>query len=74
MKKIALAAVAVLAITGSASAEGSDHYGSDGANQPAVAADSSYTASIQNSAPAQNPVPADERPDHGSDRNLFGNN
>ncbi|TIQ02814.1 MAG: DUF680 domain-containing protein, partial [Mesorhizobium sp.] len=48
------------------------NYGSNGANQPAVAVDSSYTASIQNSAPAQNPVPADEKPVHGSDRNLFG--
>ncbi|WP_292708082.1 DUF680 domain-containing protein, partial [Mesorhizobium sp.] len=34
----------------------------------------SYTASVQNSASAQNPVPADEKPVHGSDRNLFGNN
>ncbi|RWQ69019.1 MAG: DUF680 domain-containing protein, partial [Mesorhizobium sp.] len=38
MKKIALTAVAVLAITGSAFA-GSDHYGSNGANQPAAAVD-----------------------------------
>ncbi|BCH13460.1 MULTISPECIES: DUF680 domain-containing protein [unclassified Mesorhizobium] len=74
MKKIALAAVAALAITGSAFA-GSDHYGSDGLNQPAAAVDSdSYTASTRNSASAQNPVPADEKPVHGSDRNLFGNN
>lgn len=74
MKKIALTAVAVLAITGSAFA-GSDHYGSNGANQPAAAVDnSSYTASIQNSASTQKPVPADEKPVHGSDRNLFGNN
>ncbi|WP_292599794.1 DUF680 domain-containing protein, partial [Mesorhizobium sp.] len=56
MKNIALAAVAVLAITGSAFA-GSDHYGSNAANQPAAAVDSnSYTASIRNSASAQNPV------------------
>ncbi|WP_288142527.1 DUF680 domain-containing protein, partial [Mesorhizobium sp.] len=47
----------------------------NGANQPAAAVDnSSYTASIQNSASAQKPVPADEKPVHGSDRNLFGNN
>ncbi|RUV69888.1 MAG: DUF680 domain-containing protein [Mesorhizobium sp.] len=70
MKKIVLATAAVLAVAGSAFA-GSDNYGSNGANQPAVAVDS-YTASIQNSAPAQNPVPADEKPVHGSDRNLFG--
>ena len=42
MKKIALTAAAVLAITGSAFA-GSDNYGSNGANQPAATVDSSYT-------------------------------
>ncbi|UVK39265.1 DUF680 domain-containing protein [Mesorhizobium sp. AR10] len=69
MKKIALTAVAVLAITGSAFAGGSDHYGSNGANQPATTVDSSYTASIQKSAHA------DKQPVvQGSDRNLFGNN
>jgi uncharacterized protein YcnI len=66
MKKIALTAVAVLAITGSAFA-GSDHYGSNGANQPAAAVDSSYTASIQKPAHAEKPVV------QGADRNLFGN-
>ena len=67
MKKIILTAAAVLAITGSAFA-GSDNYGSNGANQPAAAVDSSYTASIQKSAPA------DKQPVvQGSDRNLFGN-
>ncbi|TIS94805.1 DUF680 domain-containing protein [Mesorhizobium sp.] len=67
MKKIALTAVAVLAITGSAFA-GSDNYGSNGANQPAAAVDSSYTASIQKPAHAEKPVV------QGADRNLFGNN
>ncbi|WP_376702266.1 DUF680 domain-containing protein [Mesorhizobium sp. ISC25] len=67
MKKIALAAVAVLAITGSAFA-GSDNFGSKGANQPAVSVDSSYTASIQK------PAHADQQPVQGADRNLFGNN
>ncbi|MER8385156.1 DUF680 domain-containing protein [Mesorhizobium sp. M1428] len=67
MKKIALAAVAVLAITGSAFA-GSDNFGSKGANQTAASVDSSYTASIQK------PVHADQQPVHGADRNLFGNN
>ncbi|TIR31828.1 MAG: DUF680 domain-containing protein [Mesorhizobium sp.] len=71
MKKIILAAAAILAVSGSAFA-GSDNFGSNGANQPAVAVDSSYTASTQNSAPARNPVPVDEKPVHGSDRNLFG--
>ena len=66
MKKIVLTAAAVLAITGSAFATGSDHFGD---NQAAPAVDSSYTASIQKSAPA------DKQPAvQGSDRNLFGNN
>ncbi|CCV09895.1 DUF680 domain-containing protein [Mesorhizobium sp. STM 4661] len=68
MKKIALTAAAFLAITGSAFA-GSDNYGSNGANQPAAAVDSSYTASTQKSEPA-----AEKPVTHGSDRNLFGNN
>jgi hypothetical protein len=68
MKKIILAAAAVLAISGSAFAA-SDNYGSNGANQPAVTStDSSYTASIQKSAPAE------KQPVQGADRNLFGNN
>lgn len=68
MKKIFLATVAVLAITGSAFA-GSDNYGSNGANQPAVAVDSSYTASLKKSDQAEKqPV------GQGADRNLFGNN
>ena len=67
MKKIVLTAAAVLAITGSAFA-GSDKSGSNRANQPAAAVDSSYTASFQKSAPA------DKQPIvQGSDRNLFGN-
>jgi hypothetical protein len=68
MKKIVLAAAAVLAISGSAFA-GSDNYGSNGANQPAAAVDSSYTASVHKS------TSADKQPVvQGSDRNLFGNN
>lgn len=51
MTKIALTAAAILVATGTAFA-GSDHYGSDNANQPAVTApagniDHSYTASIR---------------------------
>ncbi|MBN9216956.1 MAG: DUF680 domain-containing protein [Mesorhizobium sp.] len=51
MTKIALTAAAILVATGSAFA-GSDHYGSDNANQPAVTApagniDHTYTASIR---------------------------
>ncbi|TJV72209.1 MAG: DUF680 domain-containing protein [Mesorhizobium sp.] len=69
MKKIVLTAAALVAISGSAFA-GSDNYGSNGANQPAVAVDSSYTASVNkpNPAAAQKPVTT------GADHNLFGNN
>ena len=67
MKKIVLAAAAVLAISGSAFAA-SDNYGSKGADQQAVTVDSSYTASIKKSEPAaQQPV------NQGADHNLFGN-
>jgi len=69
MKKIILATAALLAISGGAFAAGSDHYGSDGANQPATAVDSSYTASIKHSQPA-----AEKPANQGSDRTLFGNN
>ncbi|RVC57486.1 MAG: DUF680 domain-containing protein [Mesorhizobium sp.] len=69
MKKIALTAAALLAISGSAFAGGSDNYGSNGASQPAAAVDSSYTASIKKSEPA-----AEQPANQGSDRNLFGNN
>ncbi|MEO5759654.1 MAG: DUF680 domain-containing protein [Mesorhizobium sp.] len=64
MKKIIITAAALLAISGSAFANGSDHYGSNGA---ATAVDSSSTASIQKSEPAA------QTPAQGSDRNLFGN-
>jgi len=67
MKKIVLTAAALLAISGSAFA-GSGNYGSNGANQPAVTVDSSYTASIKKSEPAeQKPVT------QGANRDLFGN-
>ena len=50
MKKIILAAAAVLAVSGSAFAA-SDNYGSNGANQPAVTStDSGHTASVAKSA------------------------
>ncbi|MDX8510600.1 DUF680 domain-containing protein [Mesorhizobium captivum] len=67
MKKIVLTATALLAISGSAFA-GSDNYGSNGANQPAAAVDTSYTASVNK------PEPAAQKPAQGADRNLFGNN
>ncbi len=68
MKKIVLTAAALLAISGSAFA-GSDNYGSKAANPPAATVDSSYTASVHQSAPAtQQPAST------GADHNLFGNN
>ena len=66
MKKIILAAAAVLAVSGSAFAA-SDNYGSNGANQPAVTStDSGHTASVVKSDSAE------QTPAHGADRNLFG--
>ncbi|RRH90961.1 DUF680 domain-containing protein [Mesorhizobium tamadayense] len=52
MKKIALTAAAILVATSSAFA-GSDHYGSNNANQPVANVDNSYTASIRKPAMAQ---------------------
>ena len=77
MNKIIIAAAAVLALSGSAFA-GSENYGSNGANQPAVTSvDNSRTASIRktgspvykllnSSGDVQKSAP------QGSDRNLFG--
>ncbi|MBN9222190.1 MAG: DUF680 domain-containing protein [Mesorhizobium sp.] len=66
MNKILIAAAAVLAISGSAFA-GSDNFGSNAANQPAVTStDNSHTGSIDKS------VPAAQKPVQGADRNLFG--
>ncbi|MBZ9704687.1 MULTISPECIES: DUF680 domain-containing protein [unclassified Mesorhizobium] len=77
MKKIILAAAAVLAVSGSAFAS-SDNYGSNGANQPAVTSvDNAHTASIRDSG---SPVykllnssgDVHKSAPQGSDRNLFG--
>ncbi|TPN89917.1 DUF680 domain-containing protein [Mesorhizobium sp. CU2] len=68
MNKIILAAVALLAVSGSAFA-GSGNYGSQAANPPAATVDSSYTASVKKSEPAQQ-IPVKT----GADHNLFGNN
>ena len=66
MTKIALTAAAILVATGTAFANGSDHYGSN--DKPATTVDSSYTASIQKSGTTvEKPVT------QGSDQNLFGN-
>lgn len=71
MNKIALTAAALLVATGAAFA-GSDNYGSNNVNQPAVTApanvDATVTGSIQKSAaPVQKPVT------QAADRDLFGN-
>jgi uncharacterized protein YdeI (BOF family) len=68
MNKILIAAAAVLAVSGSAFA-GSDHFGSDAANQPAVTStDNTHTASIKKSEPVA------QQPAQGSNRSLWGNN
>jgi hypothetical protein len=69
MKKIVLTAAALLALSGSAFAVGSDHFNPNTTSPAATAVDSSYTASIKKSEPAAQ-TPAIQ----GSDRSLFGNN
>ncbi|TIS51683.1 MAG: DUF680 domain-containing protein [Mesorhizobium sp.] len=75
MKKIILAAAAVLALSSAAFA-GSDNYGSNGANQPAPAVDTSRTSSIGSDSPVRKLLNSsnDEQKSapQGSDRNLFG--
>ncbi|WP_137929006.1 DUF680 domain-containing protein [Mesorhizobium comanense] len=82
MKKIILAAAAVLVVSGSAFA-GSDNFGSNGANQPAVSSsgnsqiDNSRTGSIRdNGSPVYKLLnssgDAQQTAPQGSDRNLFG--
>lgn len=75
MKKIVLAAVAVLAVSGAAFANGSDHYGANGANQQATV-DSTLTGAIgdtHSSAQKLYKSSGDvQQPAQGSDRNLFG--
>ncbi|MBN9222189.1 MAG: DUF680 domain-containing protein [Mesorhizobium sp.] len=80
MKKIILAAAAVLAVSGSAFA-GSDNFGSNGANQPAVSTtgvDNTRTGAIRNSdSPVYKMLNSSgdaqkSAPQQGSDRNLFG--
>ncbi|MER8980769.1 DUF680 domain-containing protein [Mesorhizobium sp. M0870] len=77
MNKILIAAAAVLAITGSAFA-GSDNFGSNGANQPAVTSvDSAHTSSVRNSGSLVEKLlnssgDVEKSAPQGSDRNLFG--
>ncbi|AZO20435.1 DUF680 domain-containing protein [Mesorhizobium sp. M1E.F.Ca.ET.045.02.1.1] len=75
MKKIILASAAVLALSSAAFAA-SDNYGSNGANQPAAAVDTSRTSSIGSDSPVRKQLNSsnDEQKSapQGSDRNLFG--
>ena len=74
MKKIILATVAVLAISGSAFA-GSDNYGNSGVNQPAPAVDTTRTSSISTDSPVYkllNAGDAQKSAPQGSDRDHFG--
>jgi hypothetical protein len=78
MRKFALTAAAALLLATGGAFAGSDHYGSDNANQPAATVDNSYTASIRqpdstlykllNSDRSQQ-----QQPTFGSNQNLFGN-
>ncbi|TIX45034.1 MAG: DUF680 domain-containing protein [Mesorhizobium sp.] len=45
--KMTVLAVAALVITAGSAIAGSDHYGSNGAQQPATASDNTYTSSIK---------------------------
>jgi hypothetical protein len=78
MTKIALTAAAVLIATGSAFA-GSDHYGSDGVNQPAAPVttgqaantDNTFTGSIRKLLPTEhNAVNTNGTPQSGTDQSV----
>jgi hypothetical protein len=79
MNKILIAAAALLAVSGTAFA-GSDNFGSDNANQPAVTSsgvDTRPTASIRNDGSPvykllNSSADAPKSAPQGSDRNLFG--
>ncbi|RWL19009.1 MULTISPECIES: DUF680 domain-containing protein [Mesorhizobium] len=77
MTKIALTAAAILIATGSAFA-GSDHYGSDGVNQPAAPAgnapvdvDETFTGSIGKLLPTEhNAVNTNATPESGTAQSV----
>lgn len=78
MTKIALTAAAILIATGSAFA-GSDHYGSDGVNQPAAAVgnaavgnvDNTFTGSIRKPLPTEhNAVNTNATPESGTAQSV----
>ncbi|RRI04392.1 DUF680 domain-containing protein [Mesorhizobium tamadayense] len=75
MRKIVLATAAVLALS-SATFAASDNYGSNGADQPAPAVDTTRTSSISTASPVykllKSSNDAQKSAPQGSDRNLFG--
>ena len=75
LKKIVLATAAVMALSSAAFAA-SDNYGSNGANQPAAAVDTTPTSSIGTNSPVYKLLnssnDAHKSAPQGSDRNLFG--
>ncbi|MBN9244618.1 MAG: DUF680 domain-containing protein [Mesorhizobium sp.] len=73
MNKIVLTAAAALLVSAGAAFAGSDHFGSNGANQSAVTSvDSSYTASIHSTAAQDNGNHAQKQVTDGAPR-LGGN-
>ncbi|MDX8455084.1 DUF680 domain-containing protein [Mesorhizobium sp. VK9D] len=75
MKKIILATVALVAVSGAAFA-GSDNYGDSGVNQPAPAVDTTRTSSTNTDSTAYQLLNSSndvhKSTPQGSDRNLFG--
>ena len=75
MKKIVLAATAVLALSSAAFA-GSDNYGNSGVNQPAPAVDTTRTSSIGSDSPVYKLLnssgDAQKSAPQGANRDLFG--
>ncbi|TPN89916.1 DUF680 domain-containing protein [Mesorhizobium sp. CU2] len=74
MKKIILATVALVAVSGAAFA-GSDNYNNSGVNQPAPAVDTTRTSSIKSDSPVYkllNSGDAQKSAPQGADRDHFG--
>ena len=74
MKKIILATVALVGVSGAAFA-GSDNYNNSGVNQPAPAVDTTRTSSIKSDSPVYkllNSGDAQKSAPQGADRDHFG--
>ncbi|AZO26459.1 MULTISPECIES: DUF680 domain-containing protein [Mesorhizobium] len=76
MKKIVLAAAAAVLALSSTAFAASDNYGSNGADQPAAAVDTTRTSSTSTDSPVYKLLnssnDAHKSAPQGSDRNLFG--